>query len=219
MHLNRMYLMSVDGLKWWFCWFYASSSTWYRIESSEMIEFDRKDVWNVPINENVQSTQNHQCVCMCTQMSPHSQEKRIKRKDTVYNENVHIIGIIIILASLSYIYMMNIMSARWTIQTNICIKCINIITIIFIDVCLCNDRSLNSRSKLTRFYLLISFFVANSFLMPFILHILCMPEHVSKCQANEINVFAKWRGRTCVLNWLPIYYLKENWNWKCNSSP
>lgn len=104
MHLNRMYLMSVDGLKWWFCWFYASSSTWYRIESSEMIEFDRKDVWNVPINENVQSTQNHQCVCMCTQMSPHSQGKRIKRKDTVYNENVHIIGIIIILASLSYIY-------------------------------------------------------------------------------------------------------------------
>lgn len=31
-------------------------------------------------------------------------KKRIKRKDTVYNENVHIIGIIIILASLSYIY-------------------------------------------------------------------------------------------------------------------
>lgn len=81
-----------------------------------------------------------------------------KWKKEDYNKNVRIITIIIPAFSLcallhtSYTFYEFIW---WTMQYNICIKRINIITIIFIDVYLCNDRSLNSWSKLTLFYLLI----------------------------------------------------------------
>lgn len=81
-----------------------------------------------------------------------------KWKKEDYNKNVRIITIIIPAFSLcallhtSYTFYEFIW---WTMQYNICIKRINIITIIFIDVYLCNDRSLNFWSKLTLFYLLI----------------------------------------------------------------